>query len=380
MNDKWITVWGNAIAKPTRRVAEWIKDTTLRQQMEMTVSGKAVKLHFSNLFGADSATITSATVALAGVDSAVKADTITTVTFDGKNSCTIEKGQGIVSDEIPFEFSAGDLLVVSLYFADFVSVITSYDAGDMGMSRWCCTGDHTHSEDLPVMTKTVADVTPLIHTIEAFCSEECYTVITFGDSITAQTWPDRLRRRMVNAGRKDIAIVRKAIGGSRVLREYPCDAYRSYGTKGGARFEREVLLPGVKKVFILQGINDIIHPGEEGNIFRPASDMPTAEELIAGLMYYIDTAHKNDIEVYLAPILPFKGWRTYSEEKDAVRRQVNNWIYNEAPVEGVLPFEEAVWDENDRLAMQPDKDSGDHLHPGWRGAQAMADSIPEEFI
>ena len=380
MSNKWITVWGCAIAKPARRVAEWIKDTTLRQQLQMTVSGTALKLHFSNLFALEDATISSATVALAGKDSAVKPETITNVTFGGKNSCTIGKGQGVISDEIPFVFSAGDVLVVNLYFADFVNVVTSYEAGDMGMSRWCCDGDHTHSEDLPLMTKTTADVTPLLNTVEALCDEECYTVVAFGDSITSQTWPDRLSRRVMDSGRQDVAIVRKAISGSRVLREYSCAVYRHYGTKGEARFEREVILPGVKKVFILQGINDIIHPGEEGNPFRPASDLPTAEELIAGLMYYVDTAHKNGIEVYLAPILPFKGWRTYSEDKEAIRHQVNNWIYNEAPVEGVLPFEEAVWDENDRLAMLADKDSGDHLHPGWRGAQAMADSIPDKFI
>jgi lysophospholipase L1-like esterase len=137
----------------------------------------------------------------------------------------------------------------------------------------------------------------------------------------------------------------------------------------------------VRSVFILHGINDIIHPERNSsNPFRPITDLPTAKELIEGLQFYLDQAHAHGIRVYLSPILPFKGWRTYNEEKDEIRLAVNDWIRNRAAVEGILPLSDAVEDPTDPLVMAPPFDSGDHLHPSAAGAKAMADAIPSEQI
>ena len=346
----------------------------------MTVPGSALKFHFSNLFGKEDAILTKASV---GIANGPKMDPHRWVplTFGGQQRVTLAAGAGAVSDVCDLEFEAGECLCLNLYFGEFTQLITGHSGGDAFHGRWVCNGDQTEATELPATEYIEGDVFPFIHTVEALVPENCYSIVTFGDSITAQTWPDRLKRRIEEElGRKDVAIVRKAIGGSRVLREYPCDLYRQYGPRGLDRFEREVCLPGVKKVFILHGINDIIHPSNEGKPFRPLSDQPTAEELIEGLTFYINKAHEYGIAVFLAPILPFEGWRTYNEEKEAIRQKVNYWIYREAPVEGVLPFELALLDPENPLALHKEYDSGDHLHPSGDGAQAMADSIPEEFI
>lgn len=381
MNEHWIAAWGCAISKTHRHCAEWIHDTTVRMQLRMSVPGSALRFHFSNLFGTEEAVITRASVSAAAEGSAMDPDRCMPITFAGRESGSMAPGAGLTSDEVDFSFHAGETLVLNLYFADFTRMVTGHTGAEAFQGRWCANGDQTQAADLPLNEKNDAEAFPFIHTVEALCPENCYSIVTFGDSITAQTWPDRLKRRVIEElGREDVAIVRKAIGGSRVLREYPCDLYRHYGPKGLDRFEREVCLPGVKKVYILHGINDIIHPTAEGKPFRPLSDQPTAEELIEGLMFYINKAHEHGIAIFLAPILPFEGWRTYNEEKDQIRQRVNYWIYREAPVEGVLPFELALLDPDDPYALQKQYDSGDHLHPSADGAQAMADSIPEEFI
>ncbi|MBQ8894390.1 MAG: lipase [Clostridia bacterium] len=380
MNEHWIAAWGSAIAKTHRRAAEWMHDTTVRLELKMTVPGTALRFQFSNLFGKEDAVITKATVGIADGNK-MDPHRWVPITFEGNQSGTVAAGQGLTSDAADLEFEAGECLSLNLYFADFTQLITGHTGGDAFHGRWVANGDQTEAEELPATEYMDGDVFPFIHTVEALVPEDCYSIVTFGDSITAQTWPDRLKRRVEEElGRKDVAIVRKAISGSRVLREYPCDLYRHYGPKGHDRFEREVCLPGVKKVFILHGINDIIHPTTEGKPFRPITDQPTAEELIEGLMFYINKAHEHGIAVFLSPILPFEGWRTYNEEKEAIRQKVNYWIYREAPVEGVLPFELALLNPDSPLSMQAQYDSGDHLHPSGNGAQAMADSIPEEFI
>lgn len=382
MNQHWIAAWGCPIAHINRESAQWMKDTTVRFNILMTVPGSSVKLHFSNLFNPESSTIARASIGVCLEESSFDLNRFATVTFNGgEESGTMEAGGGITSDPIELDFEAGETLTVSLYFKDFTRLLTGHrNTGSKFIQRWSANGDCTHTPDLPLCEYNDAVAYPFIHTIESYSPENCYSIVAYGDSITAQSWPDRLSRRLLAMGRKDVAIIRKAISGSRVLREYPCDLYRHYGPRGEERFEREVLFPGVKKVFILHGINDIIHPQENGSIFRPITDLPTAEELIEGLEYYIETAHKNGIRVFMSPILPFEGWRTYNEEKEQIREAVNYWIYRAAPIEGVLPFETAILNPENPIAMDPAFDSGDHLHPSDNGAQAMADSIPEEFI
>ena len=380
MNNKWIAAWGCPIAKPYRNIAQWVKDTTVRFNIFMTVDGSALRFHFSNLFGEHQAEITHASVAAYMGDRAIDTARMATITFDGEQIGKMAAGEDICSDEIPFNFKAGETLSVSLYFGEFTQMTTAHQNGGRFMEKWVVSGDYTHTSQLDINDNSDADSYPFIHTIDALCSDDCYSIIAFGDSITAQSWPDRLRRRINEMGKNNVAVVRKAISGSRVLREYPCTAYQTYGPKGDARFEREVLRAGVKKVLILHGINDLIHPERNGSIFRPISHMPNAQQLIEGLMYYINTAHANGIEVYLSPILPFEGWRTYNEEKEAIRVEVNEWIYNEAPVEGVLPYETALQDPENPKRFLPQFDAGDHLHPSDAGAQQIADSTPKEWL
>ena len=375
MNQNWIAVWGCPISRPARHISEWMKDTTVRMGLFMTVSGKALRFHFSNLFGTEQAVITRATVSVMPKSRVVELSRMKEITFGGKESGVMAPGGGICSDEIDFAFEAGEMLGVSLYFREFTKPTTAHQNGGTYIKKWVASGDHSHSGDLPLNDYADAAHYPFLHTVDALCDEGCYSVAAFGDSITAQTWPDRLAHRLYDEGVRNVAVIRKAIGGSRVLREYPCASYFTYGPKGLDRFEREVVQAGVKKVFILHGINDIIHPMEEENPFRPITDLPTAEQLIEGLQFYLNVARAHGIEAYVSPILPAMGWHSFTEARNGIREEVNDWIRNRSGAK-VLPFEEAVMDPENPLCLRKEFDSGDHLHPSGKGAQAMADSIP----
>lgn len=380
MQKNWVAIWGCPIAKPARNVAQWICDTTVRFNFLTTVSGTAVKLHFSNLFGTHQASITKATVSVSKGERNIDEERLAEVTFLGKDSGTMAPGGDLSSDEIPFSFEAGETLSVSLYFGEFAQMTTGHQNGGEFIEKWVVTGDYTHSEALPPMENVAADSYPFIHTIEAICDEKCFSVVAFGDSITAQTWPDRLVRNIHKENIRNVSVVRKGISGSRVLREYPCTSYQTYGPKGIDSFERSVLLAGVKKIIVLHGINDIIHPEDSGNNFRPLSDLPTPEDLIEGYRKYIRISHNNDKKIYLATILPFEGWRTYNEEKNRIRLAVNEWIRTSGEADGVIDFEKALMDPMNNNRLEQLFDSGDHLHPSAAGAQAMADLVISEKI
>ena len=380
MQEKWVAAWGCPIVHLKKSCAEWMRNTTIRFTVLPTVPGRAVRLHFSNRFGQEPATITRASIGKSAGEQEMDLSCCVPVTFGGAESGRMEPGGALVSDAAALSFEAGEPLVINLYFEDFTPLTTGQNNSGAYIKKWAATGDCTRLAALPLNHYAEADAYPFIHTLEVCSAPQAQSIIAFGDSITAQTWPDQLARRLLELGKTDRAVVRRGISGSRVLREYACDFYRHYGPRGIDRFEQEILAAGAGKVFILHGINDIIHPDEADNPFRPASDLPRAEDLIAGLQTYIDIAHRHQLSVYLAPILPFEGWRTYSPEREQIREQVNLWIYRQAQVEGVLPFETAVLNPENPLALLPEYDSGDHLHPSLAGAHALAYSIPEEWL
>ena len=207
-----------------------------------------------------------------------------------------------------------------------------------------------------------------------------FTQICYGDSITAQNWPDYLKQRCKEKY-PHTAIIRRATSGSRILREYDCITYESYGLKGSKRFHHEVPTDGADTVIIQQGINDIIHPvGVDVNPFRPMSDLPTVEEMIEGIKNYIAQARSYGYKVYVGTLLPIKGWRTYEPFRDEIRNAYNDWIRTTDLIDGCIDFDKALRHKEVPSAFANFYDSGDHLHPSEFGYQKMADTVPEEIL
>ena len=170
------------------------------------------------------------------------------------------------------------------------------------------------------------------------------------------------------------AVVRRAASGTRVLREYSCITYESYGLCGKNRFEREIsTVSGADAVILQQGINDIIHPvGTEINPFRPMSDLPTAEELENGFEQYIKIAKERGLKVYLGTLLPIFGWRTYAPFREDMKNAFNEWLRNYNGVE-LLDFDKLLRDKRNSAAFAEGYDSGDHLHPSEEAYKQMAE-------
>ncbi len=143
---------------------------------------------------------------------------------------------------------------------------------------------------------------------------------------------------------------------------------------GKNRFLREIsTVSGADTVVIQQGINDIIHPvGTDINPFRPMSDLPTVEELYAGLEFYAETAQKLNLKVMLGTLLPVYGWRTYAPFREEMRNAFNELIRNNDRYE-VIDFDKALRDNRNLAAFAEEYDSGDHLHPSEKGYEKMAE-------
>ena len=107
------------------------------------------------------------------------------------------------------------------------------------------------------------------------------------------------------------------------------------------------------------------------------SDLPTSQELIDGLKWYIDQTRTLGYSVYVGTLLPIKGWRTYAPFREDLREQYNDWIRTTDLIDGCIDFDLAVRSASDHTAFAEGFDSGDHLHPSLKGYEAMADAIPD---
>ncbi|MCQ2089743.1 MAG: GDSL-type esterase/lipase family protein [Fibrobacter sp.] len=377
---KWVACWGNATSITDRKESVYSKDITLRYPIRMCFAGNKLRFHFSNLTGTEAVTISEA-FAAKQVDKG-EAYTPTAITFDGKSAGVIPPGQEILSDEISLEIVAGETIDVSLYFADFVQMNAgTLITGPLSSGKYSY-GNFAKSEELPADLTRNTNWFYFLNTIDVLTEEKNFALVCYGDSITAQDWPDYLSLRCAREGFNNVSIIRRAVSGTRILRQYDCITYAAYGLKGATRFPIELNVAGARTVIIQHGINDIIHPvGTEINPFRPWSDMPTTADLIEGVEnIYVNHARKLGLKVWSGTLLPIFGWRTYNESRDVIRNEFNQWLRSSEKFDGCVDFDKTVRD-----SAQPEKfaqgfDSGDHLHPSAKAYEAMAQCVPAEIL
>lgn len=388
--NKWVAVWGNAMSVTDRKPENYARNLTLRYPIFNVFNGSALRITLDNFCGTEAVTITKVTVAKMSDCSGDKIkfpgdkiikETLAAVTFAGKKSITIGAGEEIVSDEIKFDVHEYEWIAVSLYLEDFTQMRSSVIVTGPLSGGYYSVGDFTESTSLPMPLTRSSNCCFFLSCVDVLTEEKNNALVCFGDSITAQDWPDYLTLRAVENGLKNISVVRKAASGSRILRQYDNITYESYGIKGLTRFPREIKVSGAKNVIFQHGINDIIHPvGVDVNPFRPWSDLPTADELIDGLTYYADTAHDMGFKIFGGTLLPVFGWRTYANFRNDLRKKVNDWIKTTDRIDGYIDFDKIVRD-----AEMPEKfadgfDSGDHLHPSAAAYKAMAEAVPKKLL
>jgi lysophospholipase L1-like esterase len=223
--------------------------------------------------------------------------------------------------------------------------------------------------------------------VEAWVPNQTSAAVTFGDSITDgvgakqgeySDWPDLLANRLA-AGQNSatLAVVNEGIGGNRILHD-------GAGVSALTRLDRDVLAqPGISTLIVLEGINDIGWPHMKprlpnGTIVKETPfthEVVSAEDLVMGLQQIIERARQHGIRVFGATLTPFEGADYYSEDGEATRLAVNQWIRTSGAFDGVVDFDAAVRDPSHPSQFREGYHSGDHLHPSATGYKAMANAI-----
>ena len=372
-DQRWVSVWGNAVSVAENRPERYAKDITIRYPVSVPFSGAALRLTFDNYCGTEAISIQKITVFYGGE--------FYPVCVDGSREVRIPAGERVVTDPLDIRICEGELIQISFYLADFTlmrSVV--YACGPLSEGLYA-NGDQTENAHIDIITSRRTHLFYFLSNVSVLTDAGNRAVVCYGDSITAQDWPDYLALRCFREGYGKTAIIRRATSGSRILRQYDCLTYESYGLSGSNRFSHEVPTDGADTVIIQQGINDIIHPvGEQVNVFRPMSDLPTVEQLIEGLKTYIAQARAFGYRVYVGTLLPMGGWRTDAPFRQEMRHAYNDFIRTTDLIDGYIDFDKALEDPERPNYFKAEYDSGDHLHPSKAGYERMAAEIPAELL
>ncbi len=372
-SQRWVSIWGNAVSVAENRPERYAKDITIRYPIQIPFGGDAIRVTFDNYCGSEPVTLSKITILYKGK--------FYPVFFQGKRTATIPAGGKIVTDPRPLPLTEGGTVEISFYLEDFTlmrSVV--FTCGPLSGGLYA-NGDCTEVADIDIFTSRSTHRYYFMSNVSVLTGADRRTVVCYGDSITAQDWPDYLALRCQEEGCHNTAVIRRAASGTRILRQYDCLTYESYGLSGDNRFQHEVPTDGADTIIIQQGINDIIHPvGEDVNVFRPMSDLPTVEELIEGLKTYIAHARNYGYRVYVGTLLPMGGWRTDAPFRQEMRHAYNEFIRTTDLIDGCIDFDAVLRDPARPDYFLPEYDSGDHLHPSAAGYQRMAQEVPVEIL
>src|SRR5215204_4789784 len=383
--ERWVGTWAAAMHAPSEGFGEEFpsqifefEKQTVRQIVRTSVGGDRVRVRLANTFGDVPLAIGAARLALRDSGERIDPASDRVLTFSGSPSITIPPGAVAVSDPVALTVPALSELAVSIYLPE-PTTSTTVHAFAFQTNYFSTVGDFTAEAAMPV--ETTAQSWVFLTGIDVTVTEPTGVVVALGDSITDgafstpdtnQRWPDLLAERLVaDADQPTMAVLNAGIGANRLLND-PTEGFEFAGPNALARFDRDVLAqPGVTHLIVFEGINDIGLPAITGD---PAESV-SADDLITGLRQLTERAHEHGIVSIGATITPFEGAMYFSQEGEAIRQAVNDWIRTGRAFDSVIDFDDVVRDPGQPTRLLPAFDSGDHLHPNDAGFQAMAESI-----
>jgi len=349
-----------------------LQGNSLRQIIRTSIAGEDLRFHFSNLVGKQAMELNEVHVALADGQGTGKivASSDTKITFNNGNpKVSIAAGQEIVSDTIKFDAPALTELAITINFGKVPSEITSH-AGARTNS-FVEMGNAVSKETFSQQKKFTRWY--VISGIDVLAEANSRAVACFGDSITdgrgstddkQNRWTDVFATQLQsNPATQNVAVLNQGIGGSSLCGNW----WDAKWPSGEGRLEKDVLKQvNVKYMIVLYGINDIVYSNKNAN------DVITAHKNI------IKRAHTAGIKAYGSPILPFRQFGEYNDQRNRIREEVNKWILNTPASQGgydaVIDWESVMKDPNDALSLNRQL-AEDGLHPNAAGYEKMGKAI-----
>ncbi len=367
----WVATWATAeqVVEPHNcPPAPGLENNSIRQIVQTSISGKEVRVKFSNEFSRGPITINAAEIALAataGSSSDIISGTEVSLTFNGKKSITVQPGKLVTSDPVKFPMGTRENVAITMHMGEASSTSVTGHPGSRTDSYLI----EGQGSDFSNAVKTAHWY--IINAIEIKAEKKARAVVVLGNSITdgrgsttneQNRWTDNLSRRLLaNKKTRRVAVLNMGLGGNCILNG-------GLGPTGKSRYPRDLFQQeGVKYIILFEGVNDL---GGRGDATEKA------KQIIDVYKQIISEAHELGIKVYGAPVMQFKGNNYYSENHEAGRQQLNQWIRSSGYFDGVIDFDAAMGNPEDPAQLNPKYlFENDYLHPNAEGYVRMGDCI-----
>jgi lysophospholipase L1-like esterase len=363
----WVATWGASPSPPQpddqmrSRKLEF-DNQTVRLIAHISLGGERFRVRLSNVYGTKALAIGEAHLALRGAGAKIAPGSDRPLAFSGEPAVSIPPGALVLSDPVDLKAPAAADLAVSLYFPAG-AVIASTVHYSAQQTSYVAAGNVCGSDD--ITESATLSSWPYLNGIDVMAPAAFGTIVTLGDSITDgsrstsdtnRRWPDVLAGRLLAQKGNKLAVVNAGIGGNRVVSD-PNNV--TYGANALARYDRDVLAtPGLKYVFLFEGVNDIGAGASAG-------------EIIFGMKQLIERAHERGVRIVGATIMPLRTGPPGAAKREAV----NTWIRTAKAFDGLVDFDKTISDPHKPGAFLAVYDSGDNLHPNDAGHKAMGSAV-----
>ena len=392
---EWVASWGAAPHAPLGTTGPFAaasyENVTITQIVRLSEGGNKLRVRFSNRYGTVPLTIGAARVYRIDDNGKEIAGSSRMLTFGGDASAVIPRGAPFVSDPVALDVPGLSRLKIEMFLPKATGPCTCHLTGQDELD----VSPAGNFVGKPFEPASKAGFRAFLAGVDVDSPRALGTIVAYGDSITDgvgstagknSRWPDFLANRLQAAG-KHWAVANEAISGNRILSP-------GMGESALARFDEDVLsLPNVKYIILFEGVNDLGNrfgpqrtppagggnerPGGGGGPAGLSLDQPqiTVEEMIAGYKQIVARAHEKGIKVIASPIGPYKGASYWSEEGEAARQKIADWILHSGTFDGIVRIDTAFADPADPRQYREGYHMGDHLHGNDTSYKAVGDSI-----
>ena len=372
----FVTTWATAeqLTEPHNLPPDpGLSGNSLRQIVQVSIGGKALRLRLSNEFSDEVVEIEGieiATALSAGESSDVDDGTTTPLLFGGSRSVKIAAGGTVASDVVKFRLNPRQNVAITIHYGQCSNKVVTGHPGSRTTS-YLASGN---TSDFAGAVETNHWCT--INAIDVVAGKKANAIAILGNSITdgrgsttnqQDRWPDQMSRELLkHKATKNTAVLNFGIGGNCVVRG-------GLGQPAAKRYMRDLFgQQGVKYIILFEGTNDL-GGSKDG--------AKTAEEVVGVFKEIIGEARSRGIKVYGATITP-AGKSFYDKESHRTGRAlINRWIRTEADLDGVIDFDRLVQDPDNPEVMQSRfLYENDWLHLNAIGYEEMGRFAAENFV
>ena len=366
----WVGTWGTApqlVERHNNPPSPGLANNSLRQIVQVSIGGKKVRLKLTNEFSQEATEIRAVELAIAktaGNSSEIDEKSTVSLTFDGKASVEIPAGGKVASDPVNFKIGPRENVAITIHYGASSPSVSGHPGSRT--TSYLKAGNTTDFSDA-VRTDHWYNILAL----EVEAPKKAGAVAILGNSITdgrgsttneQNRWADVLSRRLLaNKATRQVGVLNMGIGGNCVLGG-------GLGPAAVNRYQRDLFgQEGVKWIILFEAVNDLGYArnGEQ-----------TAQRIIDVYKQIVREAHQKGIRVFGATITPFKGNNYYSDHHEKGRQILNEWIRTTKMLDGVIDFDQAVRNPQDKEAMQQQfLFENDWLHLNAQGYETMGNSI-----